>query len=189
MFKSLQLLPTFNRDQKKYQAWKQKLGIIASLKPDNVLEQDLIKLVCTKFEDSAGNWIAMWIGSFPITGTPPTVQYPAEATTFANFVNMLDQKFISENVTRCYKEDFWNCKQGATENICTFIAQFDCLRMLNSTAGTQAVAMFEHSVQAQIFQLMQLQSYSGNSLTEAFRAAEKAADILGKGTFPLLANS
>ena len=35
---------------------------------------------------------------------------------------------------------------------------------------------------------MQLQSYSGNSLTEAFRAVEKVADILGKGTFPLLAN-
>ena len=125
MFKSLQLLLTFNGDQKKYQAWKQKLGIIASLKSENVTEQDFIKLVCTKFEDSAGNWIAMWIGSFPTAGDPPTVQYPTEATTFANFVDMLDQKFVSENVTRRYKEDFWNCKQGTTENICMFIAHFD----------------------------------------------------------------
>ena len=122
MFKLLQLLPTFNGDQKKYQAWKQKLGIIASLKPEAVSEQNLIKLVCTKFEDSAGNWIAMWIGSFPTTGNPPAVQYPTEATTFNNFVSMLDQKFILENITRHYKEDLWNCKQGASENICTFIA-------------------------------------------------------------------
>ena len=99
MFKSLQLLPTFNGDQKKYQVWKQKLGIIASLKPENVTDGELIKLVCTKFEDSAGNWIAMWIGSFPTAGNPPTVQYPAEATTFTNFIGMLDQKFVSENVT------------------------------------------------------------------------------------------
>ena len=125
MFKSLQLLPTFNGDQKKYQAWKQKLGIISSLKPEGVSELNLIKLVCTKFEDSAGDWIAMWIGSFPATGTPPVVQYPAEATNFVNFVGMLDQKFISENVARRYKEDLWNCKQGASENIRTFIAQFD----------------------------------------------------------------
>ena len=96
-------------------------GIIASLKPNAVSEQNLIKLVCTKFENLAGDWIAMWIGSFPITGMPPAVQYPAEATAFVNFVAMLDQKFISENVTRCYKEDFWNCKQGTTENIHTFI--------------------------------------------------------------------
>ena len=99
MFKSLQLLPTFNRDQKKYQTWKQKLGIIASLKPEAVSELNLIKLICTKFEDSAGNWIAMWIGSFPTAGTPPVVQYPTEATSFNSFIGMLDQKFISENVT------------------------------------------------------------------------------------------
>ena len=35
---------------------------------------------------------------------------------------------------------------------------------------------------------MQLQTYSGNPLTEAFKAAEKAVDILGKGNFPLLPN-
>ena len=52
--------------------------------------------------------------------------------------------------------------------------------MLNSTAGPQAVAIFEHAVQAPIFQLMQLQLYGGQSLTEAFKAAEKVADILGK---------
>ena len=48
--------------------------------------------------------------------------------------------------------------------------------------------MFEHAVQASIFQLMQLQTYSNQSLTEAFKAAEKAANILGKGNFPLLPN-
>ena len=60
--------------------------------------------------------------------------------------------------------------------------------MLNLAAGSQAVAMFEHAVQAQIFQLMQLQTYSNQSLTEAFKAVEKAADILGMGNFPLLPN-
>ena len=60
--------------------------------------------------------------------------------------------------------------------------------MLNATAGLQAVVMFEHAVQAPIFQLMQLQTYSGNLITEAFKAAEKAVDILGKGNFPLLPN-
>ena len=92
----------------------------------------------------------MWMGSFPTTGDPPVVQSPADATTLASFVAMLDQKFVSENVTRCYKEDLWNCKQGTTENICNFIACFDCLRMFNLTAGLQAVAMFEHAVQAPI---------------------------------------
>ena len=105
MFKSLQLLPSYNGDQKKYQTWKQKLGIIASPKPNNVTEHDLIKLICTKFEKAAGNWIAMWMGSFPTTENPPVVQYPAEATTLASFVAILDQKFVSENVTRFYKED------------------------------------------------------------------------------------
>ena len=50
MFKSLQLLPNFNGDPKKYNTWKQKLGIIASLKPDELEEPILIKLVCTKME-------------------------------------------------------------------------------------------------------------------------------------------
>ena len=110
MFKSLQLLPSFNGDQKKYQAWKQKLGIIASLKPNNVTEHDLIKLVCTKFEKAAGNWIAMWMGNFPQAGEPPVIQYLQEATSWASFLAMLDQKFVSENVTRHCKEDLWNCR-------------------------------------------------------------------------------
>ena len=125
----------------------------------------------------------MWMASFPQVGEPPVVQYPAEATSWNSFLAMLDQKFILENVVRCYKEDFWNCRQGATENIHNFIAHFDQLKMLNAAAGPQAVAMFEHAVQAPIHQLMQLQTYSGNSLTEAFKAAEKVADILGKGNF------
>ena len=114
-------------------------------------EQDFIKFVYTKFENSAGNWIAMWIGSFPTAENLPTVQYPTKATIFANFVGMLDQKFVLENVTWHYKKDLWNCKQGTIENIYTFITHFDCLKMLNSTAGTQVVAMFEHFVQAPIF--------------------------------------
>ena len=65
IFKSLQLLPNFNGDPKKYNTWKQKLGIIASLKPNNLGEPIFIKLVCTKMEESAGKWIAMWIDSFP----------------------------------------------------------------------------------------------------------------------------
>ena len=109
MFKSLQLLPNYNGDQKKYHTWKQKLGIIASLKSDNLAEHDLIKLICTKFDEAAGKWIAMWMGSFPQVGEPPVVQYPAEATLWISFLAMLDQKFILENVTRHYKEDFWNC--------------------------------------------------------------------------------
>ena len=38
-FKSLQLLPNFNRDPKKYNTWKQKLGIIASPKSNNLGER------------------------------------------------------------------------------------------------------------------------------------------------------
>ena len=121
MFKSLQLLPSFNRDQKKYHTWKQKLGIIALLKPDNMSKHNLIKLICTKSEEAAGDWIAMWMGSFPQTGDPPVVQYPTEATTFVSFIAMLDQKFVSENVAQQYKENLWNCKQGTTESICNFI--------------------------------------------------------------------
>ena len=124
-FKSLQLLPTFNGDPKKYNTWKQKLGIIASLKPNKLEEYILIKLICTKMEESASKWISMWIGSFPQVGEPPVVQYPQEATLWNSFIAMLDQKFVSENVVRHYKEDFWNCRQGATENIHNFIAHFD----------------------------------------------------------------
>ena len=79
-FKSLQLLPNFNGDPKKYNIWKHKLGIIASLKPAELEEPILIKLVCTKMEESAGEWIAMWLDSFPQVGDPPIVQYPLEAT-------------------------------------------------------------------------------------------------------------
>ena len=96
---------------------------------------------------------------------------------------MLDQKFILENVVRHYKKDFWNCRQGATENIHNFIVCFDYLRMLNAAAGPQVVVMFEYAVQTPIFQLMQLQTYSNQSLTEVFKVAEKAADILEKGNF------
>ena len=125
IFKLLQLLPTYNGDQKKYQTWKQKLGIITSLKPNNVTEHDLIKLICIKFKKAAGNWIAMWMGSCPIAGDPPAVQYPVKATSFVSFLSMLDQKFVFENITRHYKEDLWNCKQGTTENIQNFFACFD----------------------------------------------------------------
>ena len=49
------------------------MGVIASLKPDNATEHNLIKLICTKFENAAGNWIAMWMSSFPVVGDPPDV--------------------------------------------------------------------------------------------------------------------
>ena len=55
--------------------------------------------------------------------------------------------------------------------------------MLNAAAGPQAVVIFEHTVQTPIHQLMQLQTYSNHSLTEAFKAAEKVADILEKDIF------
>ena len=60
--------------------------------------------------------------------------------------------------------------------------------MLNDAAEPQAVAIFEYAVQTPIFQLMQLQTYNNHSLTEAFKAVEKVADILKKNNFPLLPN-
>ena len=137
-------------------------------------------------EESASEWIAMWIDSFPQVGDPPVIQYPLEATFWNSFIAMLDQKFVLENVVRQYKEDFWNYIQGTTENICNFIVHFDCLRMLNAAVGPQVVVIFEHTVQALIFQLMQLQTYSNHSLTEAFKAAEKVGHF-GKRQFSFIA--
>ena len=158
-FKSLQFLPTPNRDPKKYNAQKQKLGIIFLI--TEVQDTIFIWLVCIKMEKTAREWIAMWMVSFPRVGDPPVVQPPQEAMSWKPFLTMLDQKFIFENVVRCYKENCWNCKQGTADSICNFISCFNRLRMLNLMVGTQA---------------------------EAFKAAEKAVDILGKGNFPLLPN-
>ena len=121
IIKVLTLLPMFAGDQKGYNLWKQKLIIMASFKPE-MIAAELIRLICLKFEEIAGEWIVKWFESFPLQkdpGPPPhtVINLPPEAADWGMFIQMLDNKFVLENIVWQYKEDLWNCKQGQNENI------------------------------------------------------------------------
>ena len=161
--KLVQLVPPYNGDPMKYLGWKEKITMVYLMKSADVSDEQFIMLLGMRLEGMAQDWFSLWRQNRPREG-----DVPAAYTQWPAFLQQIDAKFVSDNVAKRLRTEYWQCKQKPNETIYDYIARFDRLRTRNNSPASEAISLFEQGVHRHYYQLMQFQEYGRGSLTAAY---------------------